>query len=107
MPDSSILYVQAPDLNLSAVRLNFQDTEYPYYLSIELDNISKVKLNESIQNQGLLDDIQHLEVRSQNKKLFEGYDHMQFGTISKDLSLSANFIDNFINTDMCVVAKDW
>ena len=54
-----------------------------------------------------LDFTERVEMKEGNKLLFEGYDGMEFGTISKTISLDGEFRKKYVEGDMCSVSDNW
>ena len=48
-----------------------------------------------------------MEITTNNKLNFEGYDGMEYATISKDIKLTDNFIRDYVDEHMCVVSEKW
>ena len=82
-------------------------TQFEYYKEIKLTESNKLKLAEIIEGLNIEDDFQSLEIRYNNQLLFEGYDGMEYGTISKTYNLPIWFIDKYIKNDMCIVSSEW
>jgi hypothetical protein len=51
--------------------------------------------------------IHSLEIRVDNKKIFEGYDGMEYGMFSKEFNLTKEFKEKYTTMDMCMVSENW
>lgn len=107
MPLNSVCYLQAPNLDSSALLKKLEETEYPYYKSIEISNVNKELIIDCILNEDIQDDIQSIQIRFGETLLFEGFDGVEFGTISKNIALTNDFIEKYVNDDFCNISNDW
>jgi hypothetical protein len=78
-----------------------------HYEQVILTDQNKTILKRLIIDEAIEEDFHSLEIKSNEKLLFKGYDGMEYGTISKTLPLTNSFIKNFIETEMCFVSDDW
>lgn len=107
VPDDSIFYVQAPSCDhINYIKL-VTNSKFPYYNQVTLTLSNKKSLIDLIVNDNIVDYFQSIEIRLNEVLLFEGYDGMEYGTISQNLRLTETFIHNFIKKDMCIVSTDW
>ena len=108
VPDNSICFIQAPSIDESST-LNdvLTPSEFDCYHQVILSPTNKKTIIEIIKDEEIEADFQSIEIRHNGKLYFEGYDGMQFGTISKELEFPENFIKNYIDSDMCSIAAEW
>lgn len=107
VPDESILFIQAPGIETSEILKLMEPSEFDYYTQIKLTAQNKKLLNKILVNEGAQEYFQNIEVKFNDKLLFEGHDGMEIGIISRSLKLPDKFIENYINTEMCIVSNEW
>ena len=80
-------YLQAPDLDKNLIQELLDDCSIPYYVKIRLadENISKLMDLES--HCHISQWIQSMEIRKDEKLLFEGYDSIEYGLFSKEITM--------------------
>lgn len=79
----------------------------PNNYTLILTDIVRDKLKAIIDTENLQEHIYRLEISARGILLFEGYDGLEFGTISKAFALPHDFVRKYIKDDMCVISKDW
>jgi hypothetical protein len=84
-----------------------QPTQFEYYKKIVLGEANKKKLLMEIKNHNIEEDFQSIEIRINNQILFEGYDCMEYGMVSKNFEIPLWFINKYIKNDMCSISNDW
>jgi hypothetical protein len=107
IPLNSVCYLQAPNLELLKLLKNLEDTEYSYYKSIKINPVNKKLIIDSILYDDIQNDIQSIQIRFNDTLLFEGFDGVKYGTISKSIDLPNHFIENYINDDFCNISDEW
>jgi len=107
MPEGSFLFVQAPSLEDAAILNRLKETAQKYFKSIELSVENKNILVNKITNGGFQNYIHFAEIRHGSQLLFQGFDGVEFGTISKQVSLPKDFVLKYINDNICTISKDW
>lgn len=108
VPDNSVCFIQAPSIEKSSA-LNdlLMPSQFSYYQQVILSQVNKKILVEIIKYEEVEGYFQSMEIRHDGKLYFEGYDGMEYGTISKDINLPDNFIKYYINGEMCIVSNEW
>ncbi|SDI26805.1 hypothetical protein SAMN04488062_1334 [Flavobacterium omnivorum] len=107
MPLNSVCYLQAPNLESSTLLKKIEDTDYPYYKSIKINRVNKELIIDSILNEDIQDDIQSIQIRFDGVLLFEGFDGVECGTISKNIDLPSDFVEKYVNDDFCNISNNW
>jgi hypothetical protein len=106
LPENSniIIYTTDNELNfkLPNIVLDILEKDRKFQMKNNLENRTTFFL--SINAHNIID---RIEIKQNNELLFEGYDGMEFGTISKKTTLPVFFIENYIKGDMCMISKDW
>ena len=80
---------------------------YDYYEQITLTSANKSLLNKIIVDESIEEYFHSIEIRLNDKLLFNGYDGVAYGMISKTLPLTDSFKKNFIDHQMCTVSEEW
>jgi hypothetical protein len=107
MPNGSICFIQAPTLeNLKILQL-MRPSPFAYFREITLNEISKRIIKEEVIINYIQEDFQSIEIRFNNKLLFEGYDGIEYGLISKSINLPTWFINRHIKTENCGISQKW
>jgi hypothetical protein len=108
VPVNSILFVQAPSIENSGILNLMQPSSFEYYKQILLSQLNKRLLIEIISNENIEVYFQSIEIRFNEQLLFEAYDGMEFGTMSKKLRLTDQFTESYIySKKMCIVSSEW
>jgi hypothetical protein len=107
LPDSSILYVQAPSLESPFFLDLFQESSLLYYRQLELTDINKKTFGDFLRSELIVSFFQSCEVRYYGKLLFRGYDGMEIGEISRSIDLPADFKRIFVDSETCVISAEW
>jgi len=107
MPVGAKIFIQAPSMDNESFLRIMKDSEYEYFKYLDLSSENKKILINEISSSETQKDIQRIEIKFNNHLLFEGFDGVEFGTISKVLDLPDNFILKYFEGYICVVAKDW
>jgi hypothetical protein len=107
LPNEAHCYIQAPSLEDEATLSLMQESEYDYFRLIYLNEYNKEKFIERIKEASVNAYIQHIEIRFNNKLLFEGYDGVEYGIFSKEYSLPQTFIEQYFNKGFYNVSVNW
>ena len=108
VPENSICFIQAPNIEChSALNNLFMPSEFSYYQQVTLSHANKEAISDIIKDEEVEGYFQSVEIRHDGKLYFEGYDGMEYGTISKDINLPESFIKDYINGGMCIVSNEW
>lgn len=76
------------------------------FLVIELTKEKKEKLRQLIISDQIDEMIIHMEFWLGDKKIFQGYDYLIYGSIAPEFSLKNNFKTKYIDSDLCTILKD-
>ena len=107
VPDNSVCFIQLPS-NENPDFLNLMTlSPFEYYKQIILTPSNKESIIKVIEAENVEEYFQSIEIRFNEKLLFEGYDGIKYGTISRSLQLTDRFIYNFINEEMCIISEEW
>ncbi|MDX2045231.1 MAG: hypothetical protein SFU87_00500 [Chitinophagaceae bacterium] len=107
VPDNSVCYIQAPSIeNMEFINL-MKESPFEYFKQLALNPENKKILIRLIETENVEDFFHNIEIRYNNQLLFEGYDGMEFGTVSKTLQLPGSFKEKYIRGLMCVVSNEW
>ena len=100
-------YIQAPSLDDEVVLSLMDKTVFEYFSGIKLNSFNKEILIERIKNHCITYYFQKIQIRLNDKLLFEGYDGVEYGVLSKDLNIPQWFFEKHIITETCCLSLDW
>ena len=105
--ESTILLVQAPYEELLSIfeKISFKNDGIYQHIVLNKENIKSL-LYEIIYNE-FSGYIQSLEILVDGRKIFEGYDGMEYGEFSKNFKLPEDFEKRYIEKDMCLFSDEW
>lgn len=106
VPEGSTLFIQAPSSDNSWLNSKMENTEYNYYKSLILTPENLSSFIKEILDNDMQKDIQSIEIRNNGQLLFEGFDGLDFGTISKHINFPAEFSKHLIEK-ICTISNDW
>ena len=107
VPNHSICFIQAPDIESKTYKDLVIASPFDYYQQINLTDGNKELLIKAIIEEDLEESFQGIEIRLNDKLLFEGYDGMEYARISREVPLTCMFQTRFIDTDLCLVSNEW
>jgi len=107
MPNYSIARIVTTDdyFEKKIPHTSFQREENSIIVVLNPEN--KENLSIAVNEKNIEDYIERIEIRLNGGLLFEGYDSMEYGIISKKIELNKEFIINYIKGDMCEVSESW
>lgn len=106
LPESVTCFIQAPSLENNIIKNMLQDSEYDYYKLVTINSVNKEKfISQEIETSFSMY-IQKIEIKQNNVLLFEGFDGIEFGIISKTVILPDWFKIKYIS-DVCTISKEW
>lgn len=106
-PINSDCYVQSPHDEILNVLNNLGAKNEPVYKVIKLTDENKEKLIQATFHKHIEEFIQSMEIRFNDKLFFEGYDGMEYGTISNTITLPGWFLDKYVRAEMCNISNEW
>ena len=80
-------YLQAPDLDKDLIHDLMDDCSIPYYVKIRLTMENTSKFMDLESHYHISQWIQSMEIRKDEKLLFEGYDSIEYGLFSKEITI--------------------
>jgi hypothetical protein len=107
VPNESICFIQAPSSESKELISLMKTSAFAYYKQLVLTPTNKKELIKIIAIENVEEYFQSIEIKYNDQLLFEGYDGMVYGTISKDLKLTDWFIENCIDKELCIVSSEW
>lgn len=105
--DESVLIVQSPHEEVLSVLRVIVDNKKNDFETIKFSKKNRKILIEEIKDNGIEEYIHRLEVLIKDKKIFEGYDGMEYGMFSKEFNLPKEFKEKYTKMDMCMISEDW
>lgn len=107
LPGEIDLQIQAPSLDDEVILKMWDDTEYPYFKGIRLDNTTKELFFNRIKNYPIVSDFQSIEIRHNTKLLFEGFDGVMYGSLSNTILIPNWFKEKYIENEDYFIADNW
>jgi len=107
LPEGVDCYLQAPSLEDEVIVSIMNEAKFANSKSIKLDGKIKEKFIERIINYSIIEYFHRVEIRNNNKLLFEGYDGIEYGLISKSIIIPEWFIEKHIKSENCIISEDW
>lgn len=80
-------YLQAPDMDKELIKNLMDDCTIPYYVKIRITVENALRLTDLESHHHISQWIQSMEVRKDEKLLFEGYDSVEYGLFSKEITI--------------------
>ena len=107
VPDNSICYIQAPsNENVNFLEL-FEKSKYNWAQQIVLNSENKEKFKNLLLRSEIEYQFHNVTIEKEEEKIFEGFDGMEIGVVSKKLSLPNWYVEKYSETKYCNIAKDW
>ncbi|MEL4309112.1 hypothetical protein [Joostella sp. CR20] len=105
--ETSVLLIQAPYEELDEIfkKISFKNDDIHQFVKFDRKNIELV-LFETIYND-FVGYIQSIEIKVDDRKIFEGYDTMEYGMFSNKFNLPKEFKEKYTKMDMCMISEDW
>ncbi len=97
MPYNVDCYIQAPDLDIDLIRNLIVSCNIPYYERVKLTPNSKAQIINLESQFQISQWIQSMEIRKDSELLFEGYDSVNYGLFSKNITIPYWFKNKHIN----------
>lgn len=99
-------FIQAPSLTNSIIYSLFNETVSGYSMVLSLNRKNKeIFLNQERESSFSIY-IQRLEIKLNNRLLFEGYDGCEYGVISKSIDLPDWFKEKYV-PERCMISSYW
>ena len=107
VPDNSICYIQAPSIDKANFLELFTESKYNWARQVVLNSENKEKVKNLLLRSEFEDQFHNVTIEKEEEKIFEGYDGMEIGEVSKKLSLPNWYVEKYIESKYCNIAKDW
>jgi hypothetical protein len=107
MPDNIDCYIQSPDLEDNIIKKMMSSTEYDYYQSIHLNGSNRDSFIERLKKETIVEYFQNVEIKKGSILLFEGYDRIEFGRISKTINIPVWFKEKYKEDWNYAISTDW
>lgn len=106
LTDELECYIQAPSLRNSFIDGLLSNSNFDYYKLLKIDSTNRndLLMQEVESNYSMY--IQYILIKKGQVKLFEGYDGVEFGVISKNISIPSWFSEKYIPDD-CSIPQSW
>lgn len=105
--ETSVLLIQASYEELAEIfkKISFKNDDIHQFVKLDRKNIELI-LFEAIYND-FVGYMQSMEIKVDDRKIFEGYDAMEYGMFSKKFNLPKEFKEKYTKMDMCMISEDW
>ncbi len=107
LPDDIDFYVQAPSLEDETILNMMDNTGYAYYKLIKLDSLKKRFFINHLETHSAVQYFQNIEIKNGDTLLFQGFDGIEFGILSKNVKMPEWFKEKCIDTGDCTISNDW
>jgi hypothetical protein len=107
VPIDSLLLIQTPHKEALDILDNLVVESNDVYKVVPLTETNRTILLNASKDQDIQHFFQSIAVRYKATLIFEGYDGMEYGLISKNFSLPDDFKQKYVKGDMCGISKDW
>jgi len=107
LPDETDCYIQSPDLDDDELLQIMEDSDHDYYKKIHLDHENKIFLIEKLKNNNVNEFFQSIEIKKDSILLFEGYDGIDSGIISKSIYIPDWFKKKYKEIWDYSISIDW
>ena len=107
LPQNVKCFIQAPSLENEAIQGMIIKSEYEYFELIPINEPNKSLFIKEILAHPIVNYINSVEIRLDNKLLFEGYDGIEYGILSNSVKIPQWFIDKYASEDMYMISNEW
>ena len=107
IPDNSICYIQAPSLDDVDFLKVMTESKYDWAQQIILSKENKLKLKKVLLENEIEEQFQNVTIEKESKKIFESFDGMEIGELSKSVIVPNWFFAKYIETEYCIISEDW
>jgi len=107
LPEVIDCYLQAPSLDNIRISNLMQDSKFDYFKLFTLNSETKKILIDEIKSCRVDRYFSRIELRENDKLLFEGFDGCEYGNISNAIKLPSWFIEEYISNGTCRISGDW
>lgn len=106
LPDELECYIQAPSLRNSFIIGLLSNSTFDYYKLLKIDSTNRndILMQEVDSNFSIY--IQHILIKKDQVQMFEGFDGIEFGYISKSIVIPSWFNEKYIPDD-CSISQLW
>ncbi|MGC4128200.1 MAG: hypothetical protein QM564_01275 [Bergeyella sp.] len=95
LPEDIDCFIQAPSLENIVIKEMLQDTEYDYYKLLKLNNTNKkIFIKQELETSFSMH-IQNIKINKDRVLLFEGYDGVEYGSISQNICIPDWFKEKY------------
>lgn len=107
VPNNSICHVQAPNIKNTDFHELCEKSKYNWAQQIVLNSENKEKFKNLLLRSEIEGQFHNIIIEEEEVKIFEGFDGMEIGEVSKTLNLPNWYLDKYIKTKYCNIAKNW
>lgn len=100
-------FIQAPSLEDEIIQSLMSESEFDYFKLIKINNQNRnIIINHFLHND-IIQYFQSIQLKQDSKLLFEAYDGVEYGIVSKDVIIPDWFNTVYISDGTCIVSKNW
>ena len=100
-------YIQAPSLEDIDILDMMNDTVYGYYQCLHINYDNKNFIIDKFQKETIVEYFNSIEIKEGKKLLFEGFDGIESGTISKTVNIPNWFKEKYKEDWTYSISKEW
>ena len=107
LPDYFDCLIQAPALEDIAIKDLMSSSDWPYYQLIKVTQNNKADLINVFSHNHSIQYFNNVQLIVGSNLLFEGFDGIEYGQISKNIVLPEWFVERYIATGACLLSTEW
>lgn len=107
LPEEIDCYIQAPSLEDVIILNMMSETEYGYYKLIKINNLNKEMFINHLTAHPIIQYFQSIELKNNNETLFQAFDGVEIGILSKYIEIPEWFNEKYIKNGECIISQDW
>ncbi|MCR9016202.1 hypothetical protein [Aquiflexum gelatinilyticum] len=106
LPIEIELFIQAPSLMNVVIEKMLKASDQHYFKSVQFDELIKKEFVGEELKSSFSVYIQNIEIKKNGILLFKGYDGVEYGVISKKISIPVWFKEKYV-PEICLISADW
>ncbi len=107
VPVNFFCYIQSPHEEILEVLKYMSPAKEGGFIVVELSLENRNVLVQATISKHIEQFIHRIEIKFGGKLIFEGYDGIEYGGISKQINIPQEFLEKHVNGSMCFISKDW
>ena len=108
VPDNSVFYVQVPSSkDAKFLKIVNDSQKYDWAKEVALNQQTKTLLKSLIAESLIVEEFNSVTIEHNEHRIFEGWDGMEIGEVSKTLILPNWFEEKYIASGYCILSASW